>query len=185
MSRVFPARRSIGGSRVQSATDTQTRRKSYEPFSAANVALSDSINGVVTTLCRLPDYAESRQIDRPIPFHLSETTCINVRHVRSSPTAAGANWNSRCLRLMVMRADLRQLWLSGRSKRSVILTFEANPLRERLSAVVGNLGFMFAASDKRTASLVCCRETSMEFFETRRTMGLTTQRRDLPTRGMY
>ena len=58
----------------------------------------------------------------------------------------------------------------------MIFTFERNVLCERLSAVVGNLVFLFAASDKRTASFVCCRQTSMEFFETRRTIGLTSQR---------
>ena len=53
---------------------------------------------------------------------------------------------------------------------------DANAPRERSSAVVDDLVFLFEASVKCTASLVSCKEMSMEFLETRRTIGLTTQR---------
>jgi len=42
--------------------------------------------------------------------------------------------------------------------------------------MVGTADFVFAASVEFTASFICWRETSMEFLETRRTMGLTIQR---------
>src|SRR5215469_17916327 len=53
---------------------------------------------------------------------------------------------------------------------------EVDTPRERLSAVESDLTFRFAASVERTASLVSCRDKSMEFLETRRTIGLTAQR---------
>src|SRR5215469_1234032 len=53
---------------------------------------------------------------------------------------------------------------------------ETKVSRERFSAAVGDFTFRFRAWFKRTASLVSCSESSMEFLETRRTIGLTTQR---------
>ena len=52
----------------------------------------------------------------------------------------------------------------------------AKSFGERLSAVVGDLALLFAYSVDRTASFVCCREVIMEFLETWRTMGLTSNR---------
>ena len=61
-------------------------------------------------------------------------------------------------------------------RRFVTLNSEATALREASVATVDGFAFLFSASVERTAASVCCRESNMEFLETRRTMGSTIQR---------